>query len=139
MSTIEQQIQKLVADFVADITALARADALKAVGDALGGLGSAKAVKPAKAPRGRRGGKPTKAAAPAAESGKKRSAAQLQNQAKKIVDAVKQQPGIRADQLSAALGVPTRNLALPIKKLLAEKALSKKGQKRATAYYPGRG
>ena len=39
--------------------------------------------------------------------------------------------------MAKALGVQTKELALPIAKLLKSKAIKKRGQKRATKYYPG--
>jgi hypothetical protein len=44
-------------------------------------------------------------------------------------------PGLRIEQLGRALGTPTKELALPVKKLIAAKRVSSKGQKRATTYF----
>jgi len=45
-------------------------------------------------------------------------------------------PGQGVEQIKVALGRTSKELALPIKKLLAAKVVSTKGQKRATKYFP---
>jgi hypothetical protein len=40
------------------------------------------------------------------------------------------------EAIGKALGTPTRELNLPIKKLLAGKKIRSQGHKRATEYYP---
>jgi hypothetical protein len=40
------------------------------------------------------------------------------------------------EAIGKALGVPTRELNLPIKKLLAAKRVKTQGHKRATEYFP---
>ena len=48
---------------------------------------------------------------------------------------VQKNPGQRIEQLADGMGISTRELNLPVKKLLAAKKLSTKGQKRATTYF----
>jgi hypothetical protein len=46
-------------------------------------------------------------------------------------------PGRRMEQISKAMGASTKELQLPVRKLVAEKKLKTKGQKRATEYFRG--
>ena len=86
--------------------------------------------------RGKPGPKPKAARANAKAPGVRirRSADTLDQQAKSILGYVKKNPAQRAEQIGAALGLATSEMALPIAKLLKEKQLQKKGVKRATAY-----
>ena len=47
--------------------------------------------------------------------------------------------GLRIEQINKELGTTTRDLALPIRKLIAEGHLHTKGEKRATTYFAGEG
>jgi predicted transcriptional regulator len=49
---------------------------------------------------------------------------------------IKKNPGQRIEQIGKALGTPTKELALPVKKLLAAKRIATRGQKRSTKYFP---
>ncbi len=54
-----------------------------------------------------------------------------------IVEAhVKQHPGEGVEHIAPHLGVRTKEITLPIAKLLAGKKISRKGKKRATRYFP---
>lgn len=48
-------------------------------------------------------------------------------------------PGQRIEQIKVALGADTKDLALPIKKLLAAKTIRSEGTRRATKYFPAAG
>ncbi len=67
--------------------------------------------------------------------GGKRSAEELTKLTTSLLTYVKRNPGKRIEQIGAALDLATKELALPAKKLIAEKKLSTKGQKRATVYF----
>lgn len=129
MTDLDHAIRQRVEDFVQEMTELVRQAALESVSAALGTPG-------ASASRAK-GGKRTTAGF-VAKRGGKRTAKELEQQGGALVTMIRQTPGIRADQLAKAMGVMTRDLALPIKKLLADKAITKKGQKRATAYFVAR-
>lgn len=98
---------------------------------------------PAPKPRGRRlavwetpkpvSRKPT---APPRSPGEKRPPAELAKLVIRLGDYVKGHPGLRMEAIGEALGLPTRELNLPMKKLLAAKKVRSKGQKRATEYFP---
>jgi hypothetical protein len=66
--------------------------------------------------------------------GAKRTQEEIAAQGKTVLAYVKKNPGSRAEQISKETGVESKDLALVIKNLLAEKALSRKGVKRATSY-----
>ena len=44
-------------------------------------------------------------------------------------------PGLRIEQINKEIGTSTKDLALPIRKLVAEKRVKVKGKKRSTTYY----
>ncbi len=48
-------------------------------------------------------------------------------------------PGQRIEEIAAALGTATKTLVLSVKKLIADKAILTRGQKRATRYFPATG
>lgn len=132
-----RDIEARVAAFVADLDGLVRQAALEAVQAALGGAKPApakKAAAPAKAAA--KAAAPAKAAAKPAKKGAKRDPKELE----KLVEAVKahitQHPGEGVETIAKQLNVSSKEITLPITKLLASKAISKKGEKRATKYYP---
>ncbi|MBP6628895.1 MAG: hypothetical protein KBG28_07310 [Kofleriaceae bacterium] len=131
MSDIQTQIDKLVAGFVADLTTLARAQAREVLLAALDGAGGRSA--------GGRG--KGRALAPSARRGKgaKRSAGELDKLCDRVTTFVAAQPGLRIEQINKELGTSTRDLALPIRKLIADGAIRTEGAKRSTKYFPGEG
>ncbi len=128
-SSVESEIESRVAAFVADITSLVQASALEVVQQALGG---------AIAPQGRRStGAKVRVAVSAGRrpKGAKRDPKDIEALTEKLASAIKKTPGQRIEQIGKALGTPTKDLALPVKKLIAAKRVSTKGQKRATTYF----
>ena|SRR5665647_638154 len=67
--------------------------------------------------------------------GAKRDTSELDKLGEKFLSFVSKHPGLRIEQINAELGTGTKNLALPIKKLLAAKAVRTTGTRRATKYY----
>jgi predicted transcriptional regulator len=57
---------------------------------------------------------------------------------RKVASFVKAHPGLRIELINKELGTATKELALPIRKLLADRVITSKGEKRATMYFPGR-
>ena len=49
---------------------------------------------------------------------------------------IEKHPGKRIEEIAEAMGESTKDLALPVKKLLGAKRISTRGQKRATRYFP---
>jgi hypothetical protein len=125
----ELEIRSLIESFVQDLTAVIRASAMDVVSEALGAEGSS---------RPRRGANRATAAAPGGRrvKGAKRDPDVLAALTDKLGAFIKKTPGQRIEQIGKALGTPTKDLALPVKKLLAAKKISTKGQKRATTYFP---
>jgi predicted HTH transcriptional regulator len=64
----------------------------------------------------------------------KRDAAALESLQEQFVSFVEKHPGLRIEQINKELGTSTKDLALPIRKLLADGAIKTQGQKRATTY-----
>lgn len=128
MTDIEKTIRARVDAFVVEISDLVRQAALDRLSDVLGGspVVGGRSRKDAERRLLQRG------------KGQKRAPAEMARLLKAISQSVQEAPGIRADQLAQQLGIATRDTSLPIKKLLAEKAIIKKGQKRATQYFPGK-
>ena len=130
MKNFEARITQLVNAFAADLTALAREAARATLDEALDGS------------LGRASGRVGRASAPASGSrsrGEKRSPADLVKIQDKVLSFVASSPGLRIEQINKAMGTNTTELALPLRKLVADGALKTEGQRRATKYFPGSG
>lgn len=135
MSDFQNEMNRTVQGFVAQISELARRAALETLESAFSerpgrpaARGGAVAAAPAAPSVGRpRGGK-----------GTKRTQADIDALAERLVSFVKSKPGLRIEQINKELGTTTKDLALPIRKLVGEGYLSSKGQKRSTTYTVGR-
>lgn len=126
MANLQSDMQRLVADFVAQLTELWRRAAIDSltgidVGTRGGGGGAAVG-------RGRNRGR-----------GAKRTAEELEKMQDAFLAFVAKHPGLRIEQINKQLGTTTKDLALPIRKLLADGALKAKGKKRSTQYFAGEG
>lgn len=129
-SDLDAALRDAVEAFVVQLRDIFQRTALEKVQSALSGEGSA----PRRA--GRRGGA---SSAPVSrgtrKKGAKRSPEELDALVKSLLAYVKKNPGERIEQIGAGLGLPTKELALPAKKLIGDKQLRTKGQKRATTYF----
>jgi len=133
MSDITSQIRSMLEAFAAELTHAIRADALESVAAAVGG--KLRAPHPTAAGRTKRLGR-----SPGRRpKGGKRDPDELAALQARLLAYVKSHPGERIEQIGKGLGVPTKDLTLGAKKLIATKLVSTKGQKRATAYWPGGG
>jgi hypothetical protein len=136
MSDFQNDMNHAVQGFVAQITELARRAALDTLESAFGGktgrVGAAPAVAAMAPPRAARAGRPR------GGRGAKRTAEDLEALSEKFAAFVKANPGLRIEQINKELGTTTKDLALPIRKLIADKEISAKGQKRSTTYFPGK-
>jgi hypothetical protein len=162
-TNIEDEIRAKTEKFAEDLAVLVRRAALEAAAAALGGGVPAAAPAPAvtgrgrgrprkatapaptaKSARGRAAGKGAKAA-PAAKAGAKRAAkrapgekrppAELAKLVERLGEYIKAHPRQRMEAIGKALGVATKELNLPVKKLLAAKKIKTQGHKRATEYF----
>lgn len=130
-SDLDAALRDVVETFVVQLRDLFQRSALEKVQSALGGEVAAP----------RRGRRPKAAAAPAAATGRarkkgaKRTPEELEGLVSSLLAYVKKNPGERIEQIGAGLGLGTKDLALPAKKLIADKQIRTKGQKRATTYF----
>ena len=69
-------------------------------------------------------------------SPRKRTVAALNEVALRVEKLINQRPGLRVEQINKQLGTQTKDLALPIRNLIAKGAIDAKGKKRSTTYYP---
>lgn len=140
MTEIETRINELVTNFINEVSRLARAAALDTLNRALAGAGGTVV-------RDIRVGKPAKAASNGAAAaaaakrakGEKRPKAEIAQVQAKVLAHIRANPGQRIEQINKVLGTRTPDLALPLKKLIAEGAVDTKGARRATTYFPGDG
>ncbi|MGE0549787.1 MAG: hypothetical protein AB7O24_20985 [Kofleriaceae bacterium] len=111
--------------FVAQVTELARRAAIDTLQNALG----------------RSPGRPAGAAQFSLGRGRgrgaKRSSDELEQLQEQFLEFVRTNPGLRIEQINKQLGTTTKDLALPIRKLIADGSLKAKGNKRSTTYFPG--
>jgi hypothetical protein len=139
MSDFQNEMNRTVQGFVAQITELARRAAIDTLESAFGARSSG----------GRNGGAASAAVALAAAGlgrvgrprggrGAKRTAADLEALSQRFAAYVKSNPGLRIEQINKELGTSTKDLALPIRKLISEGQISAKGKKRSTTYFPGK-
>lgn len=128
MSDIQHAINERIDAFVADITELAKKAALETLETGLsGGIRRSTTTKGlVGGPRGRR------------KSGK-RSPEEIQEAANQLLEFIRENPGQRMEAIAKAMGSTTKDLTLPIKKLLQQNLVRVEGQKRATSYYPATG
>ena len=67
--------------------------------------------------------------------GEKRAPEEMEAAASKLLSYVGKNPGLRIEQINKAIGTTTKDLQLPIRKLIADGALKTKGEKRSTTYF----
>ncbi len=142
MSDFQNEMNRTVQGFVAQITELARRAAIDTLESAFGARGGGGGG-------GRNGGGAASAAValaaglgrvgrPRGGRGAKRTAADLEALSQRFAAYVKSNPGLRIEQINKELGTSTKDLALPIRKLISEGMISAKGKKRSTTYFPGK-
>ena len=130
-NSVNDRIRSRVEAFAEELAALIRDSAMETVRDALGGSGGA--------PRRGRGGRAAASTTPVRggrrEKGQKRDPSEIERLTGRLLDYVKGNAGQRIEQIAAGMGTVTKELNLPVKKLIAQKSLKTKGQKRATQYF----
>jgi hypothetical protein len=131
MTNIKQEITDLVNDFAASL----HAAWVRAATHALGGIdepdevrGERVRVRPsdADATSPKRGNQRAK--------GEKRPPDEIEELGKRFIAYVRKNPGLRIEQINKAIGTTTKDLALPIRKGVAEGVLIQTGEKRSTTY-----
>ena len=124
--SIEDRTNQIVDAFLAKIADLARRAAIDTLGATFGRNGTARAVTPMK-PVGR----------PIGSRTRKRRDSELNALSEKFAGFVRHHPGLRIEQINRNLGTTTKELALPIRRLVAAGVIHTKHQKRATTYFSG--
>jgi len=143
MSDFQNEMNRVVQGFVAQITELARRAAIDTLESAFGGRGGGRGA-PAMPAMSATPALPTIGAAPSVGRvgrprggrGAKRSPADLEALSERFLTFVRTNPGLRIEQINKQLGTTTKDLALPIRKLISEGVIAAKGQKRSTTYFP---
>jgi hypothetical protein len=135
---IDNAVRARIETFTAEISALVRASALEAVHNALGATLTVAPAEPAK----RGPGRPRKSGQPSpivqAKRGGKRAKRTPEDVAKmgeQVVAYVAKHPGESVEQIGKALGEKTKDLALPIIRMIEAKKLKTKGERRGTKYF----
>ncbi len=150
MSEVENDLRSRVDGFVNELSALIRRQAVHAVAEVL-----EKGERVEHAPVRKPGRPPTVAAsvgadkaarvkgrttkpvlAPKHKAAEKRTPQHLAQITEQVYNYIKSNGGQGVEQISKALATSTKELTLPIRKLLGDKKIGSKGQKRATRYFP---
>jgi hypothetical protein len=131
------EVTDALANLHAAIAKHERANVLDVVRKALDAYGStsepsAAAPARAKAPRAARA--PRRGGGKARAKGEKRTPEELDALVLDLHRYILKNQGQRIEPIAAGMGVTTRELNLPMKKLIAERAVTAKGHKRATTY-----
>ena len=129
MTDVQTEISKIVEQAAAQIAGLVKQAAIELLSNLDGAAAKA---------RGREAASGKALAAPKAKGGKgaKRPKEEITALAKKVAAFIAKNPGLRIEQINKQLGTTTKDLTLPLKKLIAEKVIATKGEKRATTYHP---
>lgn len=123
MSDFQAEMDRVVQGFVAQISDLARRAALEMIEKSLGQSGI-------------RGGRSTlRLSGGGRGRGAKRTASDLEQISSHFVSFVSKHPGLRIEQINKELGTTTKDLALPIRKLVSDGVIKTKGKKRSTTYF----
>jgi len=131
MANISDTIRAALDAFVNDLSNLIQEAALESVEQA---LAEASTI-PGRGGRGARAVTPSLSFSQSRKKGAKRTPEELEQLIKKLHAYIAKNPGQRIEQIAQGLDISTKELNLPAKKLISEKKLSTKGQKRATTYF----
>ena len=146
MQTPETQIRELLDEFTSNLMKIVRGAALDSLATALGAVERSGGGQRAAAPRLNGGaakvGRPAAAAKTATatksrrgRTGRKRDPKLLAALTKRVGEYIGSHSGQGVRQIGPALGVSTRELELPIKKLLSSKQIRKTGTRSETRYF----
>ena len=138
-NTTDAKIRSRVETFLQEMRSLVRQVALASVEDVLSGASDRRRAPGRRgATAKRRPGRPRKVVARArlAKRGK-RTGEQVEALASRVLAHVKANPGDRLEQIGKGLRMATKELKLPIAKLLATKRVKTSGRKRGTKYFTG--
>ncbi len=136
MREFDRRLQTSLATFVDDIELLLRRAAASALEAAIGAQAAApigRTLTARGAPKNRPERRPKRPLA----RGKKRSPESLARLTGALHAYIRRHKGLGVEAIGKGMGISTRELALPMKKLLAERRVAARGVKRATRYFPG--
>lgn len=125
-SFMSERLEDILSEFADRIRAAVREEMLAALGATIGAPKPAKGLNfraPSTAARGRR------------KKGQKRDSKELAGITARLLGAIKAGKGMRIEEISKALKISTKDLALPAKKLIAEGKIRTTGTRRATRYF----
>lgn len=134
-TNLDSEIRSRIETFLEEISSLLKQAALESVRAALGDGATPVQRGPGRPPKSagaRSVGRPR-------GGGGKRSSEQVDEMASRILAYVKTNAGESLEAISRAIGVPTKEMKLPVIKLLSTRQLKKTGQKRGTKYFAGSG
>jgi hypothetical protein len=124
---LEAELNHVIGDFQTKISELALRAAFSTLGAAFARGGTARPgaqAMPVGRPPGR--GQP------------KRRESELRELSERFTAFVRHHPGLRIEQINKQLGTTTKDLSLPIRKLIAAGTIKSKNRKRSTTYFPGK-
>jgi hypothetical protein len=116
---LQHEVTVTLHRFVSDVVGIAQCAAIATLQAAVGTQLASRQVSAARPPGARL---------------PKRTREELRALSERIVAFVAENPGLRIEQINAGLGTQTRELALPIRRLLAGGVLRSEGHVRATKY-----
>ena len=122
--TANKRIEELAQQFLAQLVDLAREEVMQLLGSGTSSTATKRAIPKTNGTKKPRGPK----------KGQKRDPADLEALEAKVLTFIKGHPGLRIEQINAELRTNTKQLQLPIRKLLAAKVIKATGKRRATKY-----
>jgi hypothetical protein len=126
MTNLQSKVNHTVQGFVAQVVELVRHAALESLQTAFAAPGATIAAPPQ--------ADPEPALTHLGHLGRRRTPEDLDDLAKRLAIVVRANPGLRIAELAERLGTPTRQLSVPIRKLVAEGTIQPRGRRRATTY-----
>jgi hypothetical protein len=138
-----REIQALVDNFVADLSVLAKRIAIEQLKAAFG-VGAKLAgtkLAPLPTPSPSRSRSPARPPSPPPPRSRSRAIRGRRGQSEiealrgKLLATITEQPGQRAENISAALGTKTAEIAQPLRRLIAEHLVRTEGARRGTRYF----
>ena len=145
MSSLQNDLHAITTEYTHRIVAVVQRAIADAVSTSIRGNAAPKAAAHRPAPKAvAKAAKAAPAKAPAAakpakagkrSKGAKRAPEEIAATTSALLAFVKSHSGQRIEQIAKAMKVTTKDLALPAKKLLGDRKLKTKGQKRATQYF----